>query len=405
MNILILHPNFPAQYVYLAPFLASDSNNRVVALANSANYSVYNKGVRVVRYKVLREAARETHIYSKTMEEAILDGQAVFRAVRELGYQGFVPDVVIGHTGWGSTLFLKDLYPDVPLIGYFEWFYRSSGSDVGYWEDDKVTLDGMARIRMKNAHHLVNLNACDLGYCPTKWQKSQFPLEYQDKLEVVHEGIDTNFCKPDSAAKLILDDIKLDLSGEEEIITYVSRGFEAYRGFPQFMDALRIVMKHRSKCHAVLIGADKVCYGEQLAKGDSYKSRELTKGGFDMSRVHFVGVRNRADYLKILQNSSVHVYLTRPFVLSWSVLEAMSIGCPLVSSATPPVEEVVVDGENGLLADFRSPEEIAAKMEQILEDRALAKRLSENARTTILERYSVDQMIKKQLAMIHSQLK
>ena len=316
MNVLVLHPNFPGQYMYLAPFLAENPNNRVVALSKSIT-TVPMSGVRIVTYKPLREVARETHLYGQTMEESILDGQAVFRAVNELRYQGFMPDVIIGHTGWGSTLFLKDLYPAVPLIGYFEWFYRSKGGDVGYWEDDKVMFEDMARIRMKNAHHLVNLNACDLGYCPTKWQKSQFPLEYQDKLEVVHEGIDTNFCKPDLVAKLILDDIKLDLSGEEEIITYVSRGFEAYRGFPQFMDALRIVMKHRPKCHAVLIGADKVCYGQPLAGDDSYKKRELEKGELDMSRVHFVGVRNREDYLKILQNSSVHVYLTRPFVLSW----------------------------------------------------------------------------------------
>ena len=404
MKVLILHPNFPGQYVLIAPYLAKDTQNQIIALAkNDRKYPM--PGVRVVTYQLTRSPAKETHAYSQTMEDAVLDGQAVFRAANELKHQGFIPDVIIGHTGWGSTLYLKDLFPDVPLIGYFEWFYRAVGGDVKYWPDEKVEVNDVLRIRTKNAHHLLNLDACDVGYCPTEWQRKQFPTEYLDKLQVIHDGIDTDFCKPQAGVKLILEDIKLNLSEIPEIITYVSRGFEAYRGFPQFMDAIRIVLKNRPKCHVVLVGDDRVCYGAQLPEGMTYKQMELAKGGLDMSRVHFVGTRNRRDYLRILQASRVHVYLTRPFVLSWSVLEAMAIGCPLVSSATPPVEEVVIDGENGLLADFRSPEQIAQRVEEMLDDRRLAKSLGENARTTILERYALDKMLNKQMNLIYSQLK
>lgn len=403
MNILILHPSFPGQFVYLAEFLAKQGHS-VLFLTKNLNERTI-EGVQVGMYKPEREVSADTHAYLKPAEEAVLEGQAVVRAVHTLKEQhGFVPDVAIGHAGWGSLLYLKDLYPELPVISYFEWFYQALNSDAQWWPDEKIEIDGMLRIRTKNAHHLLSLEACDVGFTPTKWQHRHIPDAYKDKVKVIHEGVDTEFLVPDADAKIVLDDIGLDLSDAKEIVTYVARGFEAYRGFPQFMDSVRLLLSRRPDCQVVIIGNDKVCYGAQLAE-KSYKQLEEEKGGYDVNRVHFVGPRNRGDYRKILQASHAHIYLTRPFVLSWSMLEAMSIGCPLVASATPPVEEVVVDGENGLLANFRSPEHIAMRVEELLDDRELGKRLGKTARQTILDKYEMKMCVRKQVNLMFSQIK
>lgn len=284
-------------------------------------------------------------------------------------------------------------------------YYNAFGSDAKFWEDEFLSLNDTLRIRTKNLHHLSNLVSCDIGYCPTYWQKQQFPKEFHPKLEVIHEGVDTTLCCPKPEVKLVLEDISLDLSEQDEIITYVSRGFEPYRGFPQFMDAIRIVLANRPKCHVVIVGKDRTCYGAPSPDNRTYQQIEMDKGGLDMNRVHFVGLRNRTDYAKILQASTVHVYLTRPFILSWSLMESMAAGCCLVSSATPPVQEVITSGENGLLADFRSPKQIASQIETALDDANLREKLSKRARETIVDRYDLDKMLAKQMDLIYSQIK
>ena len=403
MNILILHPSYPGQFVYLSDFLAKNPENKVVFLTKNVN-QIAIPNIKLAIYKPEREVSKDVHNYLHYIEEAVLEGQAIVRALHSLKEQGFVPDVAIGHTGWGSMMYLKDYYPNIPIIGYFEWFYRALKSDAQWWDDEIIDIDGMAKIRTKNSHHFLSLDACDIGYVPTKWQYDQFPDEYKHKLKVIHDGISTDFLKPNKDTKLILDDIKLDLSDCPEIITYVARGFEAYRGFPQFMDSIRIILNNRPKAQVVIVGNDKVCYGPQVA-GKTYKEFEIEKGGYDKSRVHFVGPRNRGDYLKILQASNAHIYLTRPFVLSWSMLEAMAVGCPLIASKTPPVEEVVIDGENGLLANFRSPAHIAMRVEEVLDNKSLADSLSLKARQTIIDEYEINDCLRKQVNLIYSQLK
>ena len=405
MNLLILHPNFPAQYLHVARYFANTGRDKVVFLTKETNGSRL-RNVNVALYKPTREATPKIHPYLKSAEEAVLDGQAVVRAIAGIKQQiDFKPDVIIGHTGWGSTLYTKDLYPDVPLIGYFEWYYSAYGSDVGYWPDEKVTDDSKLRIRTLNAHHLLNLQACDVRYTPTEWQRSQFPKEYRDTLEVVHEGIETDLFRPKPGTKLVLPSIKLDLSKEKEIVTYVSRGFEPYRGFPQFMDAIRILLKRRPKCHVVIVGVDRSCYGPTPGGDKTWKSIEEEKGGYDTKRVHFTGLLSREDYLTVLQASTVHVYLTRPFVLSWSSMESMSAGCCLVTSKTPPVQEVAIDGENALLANFREPAHIAHRIEEALDDPKLRQRLGKAARETILAKYDVKDCLRKTVNMIYGAMK
>ncbi|WP_294153910.1 glycosyltransferase [uncultured Selenomonas sp.] len=410
MNILFLHPNFPGQFLHLARHFASMGGNRVVFLSKQTNGNQL-RGVEVALYKPSREPHKDTHHYIKPLEEAVLDGQAVVRALMALRDQEkFVPDVIIGHTGWGSTLYCKDVYPDVPLLGYFEWYYNAKGSDVIYFPDETTSIDSYFRIRTRNAHHLLNLAACDVRFTPTEWQRAQFPKEYREGMQVIHEGVDTTFCCPASGGKLMLPKTEkreaVALSEDVEILTYVSRGFEPYRGYPQFMEAVSLLLKRRPNLHVILVGMDRTCYGVEPPDGKKSWVRYVDEHvKYDKSRVHFVGHLDRSSYQKVMQASTVHVYLTRPFILSWSMLEAMSFGCALVASKTPPVEEVVENGKNGLLANFRSPQHIAQRVEELLDDKELRKRLGRAARETILDHYDVKDCVRKQVDMIFGAMK
>lgn len=407
MNILFLHPNFPAQFYRLAVHFAQhcEGRHRVMFLTRNAGKNRI-RNIEVAVYQV-SESPKDVHPYACAMNDAVLTGEAVARALillREKAH--FVPDVIIGHTGWGSTLFVKEVYPKVPLIGYFEWYYHAFGSDVGYWPEDKVSFETQCRLRAINAHHLVNLETCDASVTPTFWQRQQFPLKYRLSMRVIHEGIDTSFFRPAiEKPAMVLPRNGLNLTGAEEVVTYLSRGFEPYRGFLQFMEAVRILLRRRPGCHVVLAGNDKAMYGPDPAPKKTWRALEEAKGGYDKKRVHFVGHLDYESYLHFLQASTVHVYLTRPFVLSWSVLEALSAGCCVVGSATPPVEEVMQDGENGLLASYRHPESIAARIEEALDDASLRNRLGGAGRETILNTYDLADCLRRQTSLIYQVMK
>lgn len=362
MRFLFLHSNFPAQYRHVALALAKDKNNQVVF--GTKNRDTNLPGI----YKAIFEPSRNphpaTHHYVRPLESAVLHGQAVFKLIEKLKAQGFVPDVICGHSGWGPTLFIKDAFPDKPLICYFEWFYHAHGSDADFDPAEPLNIDDMARIRIKNAPILIDLYSCDRGLSPTNWQRAQFPQEFHHKISVLHDGVDTEYFKPKLGAKLVLEN--LDLSHVDELVTYVARGMEPYRGFPQFIEAIAYLQERRPNCHVVIVGDNRVCYGKSLPDGSSYKDFMLKKVPLDLSRVHFTGSLPYGQYLQVIQASSVHVYLTRPFVLSWSMLEAMSTGCLIVGSDTAPVTEIIKDGENGLLVDFFSPKNIAERIDEVL---------------------------------------
>lgn len=401
MKILFLHSNFPAQFRHLAVNLAKDSHNRVVFGTTREEGQI--PGVYKFIYTPSRKPHKETHHYIKPLENAVLQGQAVYRELNKLKADGFVPDVIYGHSGWGPTLFIKDIFPQAKLLCYFEWFYNSEGSDVGFDPSEPVTADDKLRIRIKNTPILTDLYSCDAGLCPTFWQRNQFPKEYQNKLKVLHDGIDTEYFCPQKGTKLILPSIGLDLSEAKEIVTYVSRGMEPYRGFPQFMEVVSLLQKKRKNCHVVVVGEDRVAYGRQLSDGKTFKQLMLEKLDFDLSRLHFTGRLPYPQYLQVLRSSSVHVYLTRPFVLSWSMLEAMSTGCLIIASRTQPVTEVIHDGINGFLVDFFSPNNIVDKIEYVLDTPPGTELIRTNARKTIIEKYNLYDLLPKHLKWIRCQ--
>lgn len=395
MRILFLHPNFPAQFRHLATALAQDPQHQVVFGTQRAEGNL--PGVHKAVYRVPHTGRSQTHQYVRSLESAVLEGQAVYRMGQALKAQGFIPDMVYGHSGWGPTLFIKDLFPQAKLSGYFEWFYHAHGSDADFDPSDPLDANGAARIRVKNTPILMDLVNCDRGLSPTHWQHQQMPTEFQPKLKVLHDGIDTNFFCPKPGAKLVLPEIGLDLSQADEIVTYATRGMEPYRGFPQFMEAVALIQQRRPNCHVVVVGADRVAYGKTLPDGKTYKQLMLEKLPLDLSRLHFTGSLPYDQYRQVLQASSAHIYLTRPFVLSWSMLEAMATGCLVIGSDTAPVREVITDGKNGLLVDFFSPAEIADRVDEALGHSTRLANLCANARDTILKRYDLATLLPQQI--------
>ena len=389
MKVLCVHQNFPGQYLHLARHLGIQSEHQVVFITQRRDVEL--PGVRKIIYKPRRTISPQVHHYLRESEAAVLNAQEVARIALDLRKAGFIPDVMLGHNGWGEIWYLKDIFPEAPLIGYFEFFYRMQGADVGFDPADPITPDTAPRLRTKNFGNLLALDTADLGQCPTEWQKSVYPRRYQPILNVIHEGIDTHVVKPDPAARLMLGESKIEFAAGEEVVTYVARNLEPYRGFPSFMRSLPRILGTRPRARVIIVGGDDVSYGARLPNGQTFRQQILSElaGSIDLSRVHFLGKIPYPAFIKVLQVSRVHVYLTYPFVLSWSMLEAMAAGCLVVGSRTQPVEEVIQHAANGLLVDFFSPEQIADRAIDALEDRKAFASLRQNARQTIVDRYDL----------------
>ncbi|WP_110947773.1 glycosyltransferase family 4 protein [Pseudomonas bohemica] len=363
MNVLFIHQNFPGQFRPLASRLAHEGKHNVLAICKDAAPGC--EGVRAIRYRIACAAPAEVHPYLRSYDSGIVYGQAVAKVLLKLKKNGYRPDVIIAHPGWGETLFVKDIFPNSKLVHFCEFYYHSIGADAGFDPEFPLSIDMAAGLRARNAMHLLNLENCDLGITPTRWQHSVHPKAYQYKISIVHEGIRLQEFEFQELPRLKLPN-GMVLGRDDEVVTYVARGLEPYRGFHSFMRALPPLLQARKNCQVVIVGGEDVSYGRKPDKVRSWKELMLKEVVTDYSRVHFMGKISYADYKTVLAVSSCHVYLTYPFVLSWSLLEAMAAGCLIVGSNTPPVREVVQDGVNGILVDFFDTDEISRKIIKVL---------------------------------------
>ena len=349
MKVLFIHQNYPGQLRHLAAHLAQQPGVEVLAIGRETAPGM--EGIRLLRYRPHREPSKETHPYVHMFESAVLYGQQVLRILLDLKSKGYQPDIVIAHPGWGETLYVKLAFPDTKLIHYTEYYYRIEGADAGFDPEFSFDLESAAIISSRNPLHLFNIEQCDVGITPTHWQKSLYPAAYQDKIHVIHEGVNVAQLGPDPEAFLKFSNGK-ELRAGDPVVTYVARNLEPYRGFHCFMRALPELLKAHPDCQVIVVGGDDISYGDRPNDAPNWREKMLRENPVDLDRVHFLGKVNYDLYRFILQVSAVHVYLTYPFVLSWSVLEAMACGCLLVASDTAPVREVIRHGENGWLVDF-----------------------------------------------------
>ena len=393
MRLLFVHQNFPGQYRHLAASLAG--GHEVVALGDAARLRGRPAlpGVRRVGYD-LATADKGAVPWRplRPLDAALRRAAVVAGAAGRLKAQGFVPDTICVHPGWGEGILLRDVWPEARTLGYFEFFYRPSGSDVGFDPEIARAGDDTALVvRGRNAALLLGMATCDRGVAPTRWQQEQLPAMFRERCEVVHDGIDCGEVRPDAGAQIVLKRQGLRLTRADEVVTYAVRNLEPYRGFHVFMRALPALLQRRPRAHVVIVGGTEVSYSPRPSGARTWKDKLLAEVGhrLDVSRIHFLGHLSHADYLRVLQVSSAHVYLTYPFVLSWSCLEAMAVGCPIVASRTPPVREVIDHGEQGLLVDFFAQEQLLDAIDRQLDQRDAALQMGERARQRVLERYDL----------------
>ncbi|MCB1741858.1 MAG: glycosyltransferase family 4 protein [Gammaproteobacteria bacterium] len=392
MRFLFVHQNFPGQFRHVARALSADPRHQVVgigALDNVRGNRALYPGIKVLGYPALSEPKAQTHPYLRDTEVQVRRGQHAARAALRLKSEGYVPDVVVAHPGWGEALFLKDLFPTARHILYCEFFYQADGADMGFDPEFPHTLDDRLKVRMRNASQLLSLSQCDIGVAPTHWQRSCFPPEYQARIEVLHEGIDTQRVAPCPSASVTLRDRTLRVG--DPVVTYSARNLEPYRGFHRFMRSLPGLQSACPQAQVLIVGGDRVSYGRRLPDGQTYRARYSAEidGQVDWSRIHFLGKLPYPAYLDVLRISAAHVYLTYPFVLSWSMLEAMAAGCLLVGSDTAPVREVIEDGVNGRLVDFFDSDDLVCAIGEALGDPQRHATMRCNARELVRRDYDL----------------
>ena len=409
MKILFIHQNFPGQFKFLAPALAQ-RGHKVVAMTMQKTEAKEWQGVELATYGTTRGTTPKVHPWVSDFETKTIRAEACFHAALKLKAGGFTPDVIVAHHGWGESLFLKEVWPLAKLGIYCEFYYQPHGADVGFDPEFPVTDPGYAcGLRLKNLNNLLHFEVADAGISPTHWQASTFPEPFLSKITVVHDGIDTKAIAPYPGVKLTING-NLKLTEQDEVITFVNRNLEPYRGYHVFMRALPEILKRRPKARVLIVGGDDVSYGARptVEQNGGQKWKDIFANEVrsqiseaDWGRIHFLGNIPYQHFIHVLQLSTVHVYLTYPFVLSWSLLEAMSVGCAIVASDTPPLHEAITHGETGKLVNFFDKAALASEVCELLDDPQQRARFGDAARSFAQENYDLQQVcLPRQLAWV-----
>lgn len=392
MNILFIHQNFPGQYKNLAPALAAQGH-KCVALTLRVKEPTNWRGVRVLPYAIKRDQ-QSAHPWLRDLDTKVIRAEACMMAARDLKDRGFTPDVIVAHPGWGEAMFLRDVWPEARIGLYYELFYEEQAGDVGF--DPEFPKSGgendAMRLRLKNLNNALHYPLGDMGLSPTQYQASTFPQKYQDRISVIHDGINTVQAAPNPKAALKVGD--QTLTRDDEVITFVNRNLEPYRGYHIFMRALPRLLKERPNARVLIVGGDGQSYGPAPTNGKTWKQTYIDEVRGQIStpnwnRVHFLGKIPYDKFMSLLQISRAHVYLTYPFVLSWSLLEAMSCGASIIASNTAPVREVITHNETGRLVDFFDKDALVDQINDVLNDAAARNSMGQTARALIKTAYDL----------------
>lgn len=384
MQILFVHPNFPAQFGPVLSRLARRTDVEPVFVTKVMSGD--GPRVRRVRFETRGGATASTHYCSRTFENAVWGAHGVYEACK--GVSDLRPDLIVGHSGFGTTLFLRELY-DCPIVGLFEYYYHAHGSDLDFRGDQQVSELNLLRSHARNAMILLDLEACAAGYTATAWQRSLLPVAFRPKIEVIHDGIDTTFWRRSEGPRRVGDE---EVPSDTRIVTYVSRGLESLRGFDVFVRLAKRILSEMPNVLFVVVGSDRSHYGSdpKSSQGVSFREHVLETERPDMTRFRFLGRVPQSDLVGLLSLSDLHTYLSAPFVLSWSVLNALACECVVLAADTEPVREVIRHGENGLLGDFFDVEDLAARALEVLRNPNDFRAMAERGRSVVEDRYSLD---------------
>lgn len=389
MKILFVHQNMPGQYREMLQWLIAQGGHEIVFLTQRDDAPAI-KGVVTVKYRPHHVPGEKAYGLSKVWEEATGAGYGAVSAARDLERaQGFRPDIIIGHTGWGELTFFKQLWKDVPILGFFEYFYLSEGGLVGFDPEDPPNEYSPYLLHARNAVPFANIQTVDLGTAPTYWQRDCFPDSFHDKIYVCHDGIRTDRLQPNPDVSLRLNRLGRDINREDEVFTYIARNLEHARGFHIFMRALPKILKERPNARVLVLGGNEVSYGRKSEHEGGLRAEMEQEVGhlLDWDRVHFLGRIPYSQFCEVIQLSRCHIYLTMPFVLSWSLLESMSMQATIVASDVAPVREAIEHGKTGMLVDFFDHDALASQVVDVLANPQDYAHLGPAARASVVERY------------------
>jgi glycosyltransferase involved in cell wall biosynthesis len=401
MKILFIHHYFPGQFARIARDYV-ERGHEVVALNRGLKDGRSNPpvdGVRLIEYGQEVDIDRpESHPLFET-EQYVRESASVVKRAMELRESGWTPDLVYGHTGWGTGAFVHDVFPEAKHVKYCEWFYNNSAESTEFLDGDRGQPNRFFT-SLLNMPILADLMRADLMMSPTEWQRSQFPPAIRAAIRVLPDGVDTELLKADHEARFTTPGGRTFRPGDR-VVTYVARGSDPFRGFKPFIEALQRLQKQDAKVEAIVVGDRTVYYGSGH-NTDNHFTEVMAQADLDMARTHFVGALPYDSYRRVLQVSAAHIYLTVPFVLSWSALEALSTGCAFIGSDTAPVREFVTHGDNGLLVDFFNPAAIADAALHMLDGGDEVRRMRARARETILTRWEAQRAIELHRAAVDS---
>jgi len=386
MHVLFVHQNFPAQFGHVARHLVRSLGWECTFVSKTP--AGESGGVRKIAYDTSGGARETTHYCSRSFENAVWHAHGVYEACKR--HRELRPDLIVGHSGFGSTAYLPELYPGVPIVNYFEYYYHPHGSDMDFRPEFPPTELDFLRARTRNATLLLDLETCSRGYSPTRYQRDLFPDAYRPKIDVIFDGVETDLFRRREGVPRRIGDVEIPPG--TRVATYVSRGFESMRGFDIFMKVAKRVYKRFPDVLFVVVGSDRICYGgdERHISHKTFREHVMAQDNYDMSRFLFTGLIPVESLVDLFSISDLHFYFTVPFVLSWSLMDALACGCVVLGSDTPPVREMIEDGGNGLLCGFSDVQGFADRAVEVLENPGRFRHLGEEAARRINADYAID---------------
>jgi glycosyltransferase involved in cell wall biosynthesis len=391
MHVMFIHPNFPAQFGLIAQHLSLQRGWRCTFVTSIDTTHLKDLPFTHINYRLRDNDPQPRVFYNPDNLQVLFDHMAaIYRGLR--GVQGLKPDLVVGHMSYGTMLYLRNLY-DCPFVGYYELLPPPFWTDALVLRKEFLPPEG-ARLFNAGYHALTHLHLCycDAGYTPTHFQLGTCPPEYRHKLRVIFDGVDCELFQPRPRPRQFRG---LAISPQTRVVTFVSRGLESARGFDIFMQVAKRICQRRLDVLFLIAGTERTNYGHELnyIGNQTFKQWVLGRDSYDLSRFHFLGLIPTRELAELYNLSDLHIYLTVPYVLSWSLVQAMASGCPILGSATPPVQEVIDDGAQGRLADFYDLEGLTARALELLDNPEEARRLGQAARQRVLERYELKKCI------------